>query len=506
MGERARNPIDEIKRGLQLVYSATEKILPPEEMHVHPMQWLGRRLEGVLEALGSLREEVEREVGSEEARVGEIERELSEVAASLGHGCPPAAGGPWKAAVNLRVKRAALEEALGSLKSEYKRKEEAMWGSVERIRVIWAEIHGELADDASARARLGISAKAGYWITDEEVRRVGEMEVQEEARLREIQKEKAKNIGEISRLTKELGVGIMEASPSETMKRLQAILEFAHGGSAGSPLSLGPGCVLDECALCGYTSCETKGILGALREIDFAVQERRAALSRRMELIRTRMSIPADAGAEIEPGGRGKIAEVRRLEEGVRELEEEYRRNFKKMLDSRVADLGRVRQELEEATGEAYETGCNRLLENLSVEDQEEIVGSMDGQLERLRGEASIISAIKERLAERADLLDKMVLFEEQASDPKRLFRSSFQLISEERFRKMAVPTLLRLEREVLDLAASYREKYEKEARICREEVVGKVGSEIGRRIINTNVFINAKTGTPKKRPANGAP
>ena len=39
-----------------------------------------------------------------------------------------------------------------------------------------------------------------------------------------------------------------------------------------------------------------------------------------------------------------------------------------------------------------------------------------------------------------------MIAFEQTAKDPKRLFRSSFQLNEEEKFRRRAYPTLLKLE------------------------------------------------------------
>jgi hypothetical protein len=39
-----------------------------------------------------------------------------------------------------------------------------------------------------------------------------------------------------------------------------------------------------------------------------------------------------------------------------------------------------------------------------------------------------------------------MMDFEKSASDPRRLFRSSFQLLEEEKFRKTCYPTLLKME------------------------------------------------------------
>ena len=43
-----------------------------------------------------------------------------------------------------------------------------------------------------------------------------------------------------------------------------------------------------------------------------------------------------------------------------------------------------------------------------------------------------------------------MITFEKDASDPARLFKSSFQLVQEEKFRKTAFPTLVKLENEIV--------------------------------------------------------
>ena len=42
-----------------------------------------------------------------------------------------------------------------------------------------------------------------------------------------------------------------------------------------------------------------------------------------------------------------------------------------------------------------------------------------------------------------------MIDFEKSASDPRRLFRSSFQLVEEEKFRKTCFPTLMKLEQKL---------------------------------------------------------
>lgn len=48
--------------------------------------------------------------------------------------------------------------------------------------------------------------------------------------------------------------------------------------------------------------------------------------------------------------------------------------------------------------------------------------------------------------------------FELTASDPKRLFRPSFQLIEEEKFRKTCLPTLTKMESNLIFLIMKYEQ------------------------------------------------
>lgn len=91
--------------------------------------------------------------------------------------------------------------------------------------------------------------------------------------------------------------------------------------------------------------------------------------------------------------------------------------------------------------------------------------------------------------------------FEKIASDPKRLFKSSFQLNREEKFRKNAFPSLLKIEEEILNKLDDYSKKYgiyKKDEQIYKE-IIKK---EIEGRIINKTVFIN-KFDSPYKRKKN---
>jgi hypothetical protein len=51
-----------------------------------------------------------------------------------------------------------------------------------------------------------------------------------------------------------------------------------------------------------------------------------------------------------------------------------------------------------------------------------------------------------------------MIAFEQTAKDPKRLFQSSFQLNEEEKFRRRAYPTLLKLETTLIEAIEKFEQ------------------------------------------------
>lgn len=59
-------------------------------------------------------------------------------------------------------------------------------------------------------------------------------------------------------------------------------------------------------------------------------------------------------------------------------------------------------------------------------------------------------------MRERRDLIQKMIDFEKTASDPRRLFQSSFQLLQEEKWRKACYPNLLKLEDALVRTVIAY--------------------------------------------------
>ncbi|ORD94936.1 hypothetical protein ECANGB1_1895 [Enterospora canceri] len=67
----------------------------------------------------------------------------------------------------------------------------------------------------------------------------------------------------------------------------------------------------------------------------------------------------------------------------------------------------------------------------------------------------SKLSDISDLMGKRDGLLSAIDEFEKLAADPRRLFKSSFQLNKEEKFRKTAIPTLIKIETEITKMASS---------------------------------------------------
>ncbi|KAJ3093410.1 carboxypeptidase C prc1 [Physocladia obscura] len=104
-------------------------------------------------------------------------------------------------------------------------------------------------------------------------------------------------------------------------------------------------------------------------------------------------------------------------------------------------------------------------------------------------------------IEQRSQILARMVEFEISASDPRRLFRSSFQLNEEERFRKTCIPTLLKVE-EMLRLAIrTFEEEQHHRQFIFRgTNYLPTLEKEISERFLNDALFIFDTTGLSQTR------
>ncbi|KAI1316161.1 carboxypeptidase C prc1 [Mortierella claussenii] len=110
-------------------------------------------------------------------------------------------------------------------------------------------------------------------------------------------------------------------------------------------------------------------------------------------------------------------------------------------------------------------------------------------EIDTCKARFSKSGAVYKLMMTRSNHIERMISFEQSASDPKRLFQSSFQLVEEEKFRRRAYPTLLKLESTLIEAI----EKFEKEQgeRFLYEGVpyLETLESEIEKRHVNETVF-----------------
>ena len=122
----------------------------------------------------------------------------------------------------------------------------------------------------------------------------------------------------------------------------------------------------------------------------------------------------------------------------------------------------------------------------------------MSRQIALLQPKLELTELIHGTIDKRIQLIAQMKEFEKSASDPARLFRSSFQLLQEEKFRKSAFPSLLNLETKLKTQLADYLRKfrdpfiYYPTHAVCDEEqrpFAEVLDEDISNRYLNETVF-----------------
>ncbi|CAG8503981.1 12511_t:CDS:10 [Acaulospora colombiana] len=97
--------------------------------------------------------------------------------------------------------------------------------------------------------------------------------------------------------------------------------------------------------------------------------------------------------------------------------------------------------------------------ENLrQLESSEEVYELLAQEIARLQELYFKCAKIYKWMLDRRALIEKMIDFEKKASDPKRLFQSSFRLLEEEKWRKSCWPNLVRIEEQLINACVSYEE------------------------------------------------
>ncbi|KAI5146122.1 hypothetical protein NEPAR07_2129 [Nematocida parisii] len=211
--------------------------------------------------------------------------------------------------------------------------------------------------------------------------------------------------------------------------------------------------------------------------------------------------------SKIHPQGKESIDEISIIRKiiiekaWIQQMEEEYKKKINEIFTEKKGALQTILNDLERIQEKKHETiPFPSTIDTLKFTEQEQIIYELEEKTLSAQTEYEILKNIEAFSQERKELLQKMSAFEEQASDPLRLFRSSFQLNSEEKFRKMAVPTLLRVEKEIFALASEYAEKFsDKPIVLNKKEIITELKNEISNRIINANTFMKGRVAKPNK-------
>ncbi|KAG0372962.1 hypothetical protein BGX24_012346 [Mortierella sp. AD032] len=119
------------------------------------------------------------------------------------------------------------------------------------------------------------------------------------------------------------------------------------------------------------------------------------------------------------------------------------------------------------------------------VEKMERIQAEIEG----CRTRYSKSGPVYKLMMTRSNHIERMIAFEQTASDPKRLFQSSFQLVEEEKFRRRAFPTLLKLENTLLDAIVKFEKEHEQSFMYEGLPYLETLQAEIENRHVNETVF-----------------
>ncbi|KAF9910195.1 hypothetical protein EC991_007122 [Linnemannia zychae] len=132
-----------------------------------------------------------------------------------------------------------------------------------------------------------------------------------------------------------------------------------------------------------------------------------------------------------------------------------------------------------------------RFRETVEAEDVTfvEKLERIQAEIEGCRTRYSKSGSVYKLMMTRSNHIERMIAFEQTASDPKRLFQSSFQLVEEEKFRRRAYPTLLKLENTLLDAIMKFEKEHEQSFMYEGLPYLETLQAEIENRHVNETVF-----------------
>ncbi|KAG0239238.1 carboxypeptidase C prc1 [Mortierella sp. GBA43] len=113
----------------------------------------------------------------------------------------------------------------------------------------------------------------------------------------------------------------------------------------------------------------------------------------------------------------------------------------------------------------------------------------IQSEIENCRVRYSKSGAVYKLMMTRRNHIEEMISIEQRASNPKRLFQPSFQLVEEEKLRKRAFVTLLKLEGSLIEALEKFESEHETEFVYDGVRYLETLQAEIDERYVNETAF-----------------
>lgn len=477
--------LERIKEALTVIHDRSILLLPPSRVEEHPFEALREDMEEVMQVLEGINQRLGKRIEATKKGIEASEAKMQRLCKILDK--QPPQKDHWMHKESLAYTESILALQVSDLEALYAQKAADFRLKKERIRYLLSEIDEcpnlpiLLENQEPTQSRVGEAEKT-----------IRELEV----KLGRIKEQSKKNKEEVLRL-----LGVLEipfASPARVFQTLTDITDCLENNgniSLTVPEHTGLPPYGNVSVLNGTSISDTRRMLASLAQVQARAKKRVEELKQRIETLQHRLQqVPVHSEPQTSPN---ILKEVGAQQRALGALEDVYRSQIQSILQKHADAIKESASVIRNLTKQEPSTHLPEKvteINSMPFEEQEQILTRLESQAAALQKESSILTRIQGFTEERRELLRKMSEFEEQASDPGRLFRSSFQLLSEEKFRKMAVPTLLRVEREILALAEEYAQVFSREPRFGDKMIVQDLKKEISARIINPNVFITGRT------------
>lgn len=529
--------IKRIKEVLEEICEHSLALMPPNELHMHPCDWLQNKMDPAIAAIEEVRNKVIEEVNIRKERIEKMQTEKKKMLFALKDENNQNSSEEislWICEKNLYLKEAMLSQELAEISEKYKEQQSAFLEIAEEIKTAQRDLEEYVENEGECKEVLREQVVTKTLISNARalLTRLKRRKEEIKAKTKEkIQKANAlmlqigisadnfvaENIDDLKNLLTMLEtetekiqrslesynytvstINTAESSkPKEpalktgiSVVHLKSSKEIKHSNNLLDQLSVTRGDKHSFSILADISYAQAKDIETKLSALIKTAEEIDSLLSQRIIFLASRIEVSGQEDLSDTTVMRRILIQMA----WIQQIEEEYKQRIEELFREQKKRLKLATAQLESITGVGLPKVCiSEVIEDLKFTEQENILLDLEKHTIAAETEYEILKNIHAFTQERKELLLKMSAFEEQASDPRRLFRSSFQLNSEEKFRKMAVPTLLRVEKEIFTLADRYSEEFEKPVRINQKEIIEELKNEISSRIINTNTFMTAR-------------